>query len=155
MTGSPGSPGRPEAPPTSYAADPMLASPVGRNREERKKIGTLEHRLTYLREQAEHPGAPQSGWRDAERAALGWALRRIAEAERAPQEVATILARFVGTPYGVDEGGAPGAPYRYLTVYEDGNDPAATLALDGTVDLTRDEVDALLTAYPNVKGADE
>lgn len=138
-------PGTVEQPPPNYSADPALASPVGRNRDERKRISTIEHRLDYLREQA--ADGTTSGWRDAERAALGWALRRIAEAERAEQATLTaaVLDRFITET-------KPGAPYRYITVYGDGNEPAGTLTLDGTVDLTREETDAILAAHPDIRG---
>lgn len=71
-----------EAPPPSYAADITRVQPVGRNKDERWRLAVLERRVKWLGDTMPPEGHTARDHMRAERAALLWALARIAELER-------------------------------------------------------------------------
>lgn len=62
------------------AADPTRDTPAGRNRQERARIGVIEARIAWLTTRI--PEYRPGNYHAQERAALRWALTRIAAAER-------------------------------------------------------------------------
>jgi hypothetical protein len=73
-----------EQAPRGLQADPTRTEPVGRNRKERDHLGTFDHEVAWLDKQIDDPDTwdgPLNHYR-RRRAAIAWALTRIADAER-------------------------------------------------------------------------
>lgn len=90
---APAAPAFIEAPPPSYAADDTRTQPVGRTKSERKALAVLERRAEWLHDTMPPQGHTARDHMRAERAALLWALGRIAELERLEQASAQDTTR--------------------------------------------------------------